>query len=143
MQAISLDRAKGDISGSDSVLWSISRDTPYVSSPLLYAGRLFMLKGRGAFLSCYNAGTGKPVFGPIRLDGSGFVYASLVGADDRVYISDLEGKTLVIRNSPEFEILATNTLDEGSGASPVVVGDALYLRGRSHLYSIAEDRTNR
>ena len=141
MQAISLNRAKGDISGSDSVLWSITRDTPYVSSPLLYAGRLFMLKGRGAFLSCYNAGTGKPVFGPKRLDGTGFIYASLVGADDRVYITDLEGRTLVVRNGPEFEILATNTLDEGSGASPVVVGDALYLRGRGHLYCIAEDPT--
>ena len=140
MQAISLATAKGDISNSDSVIWSITRDTPYVSSPLLYGDRLFFLKGRGAFLSCYNPATGEPFFGPIRLSGMGAIYASLVGANDRVYISDLEGRTLVIRNSPEFEILATNTLDEGSGASPVVVGDALYLRGRSHLYCIAEDR---
>ena len=142
MQAIDLAGAKGDVSGSDSVLWSISRNTPYVSSPLLYGGRLFLMKGRGAILSCYNAGTGKPLFGPERLDGMGFVYASLVGAGGRVYICDLEGTTLVVRNGPEFEVMAKNTLDEGSGASPVVVGDAIYLRGRSHLYCIAEDKRN-
>lgn len=142
MQAIDLAGAKGDVSGSDSVLWSIARNTPYVSSPLLYGGRLFLMKGRGAILSCYDAGAGKPLFGPERLDGMGFVYASLVGAGGRVYICDLEGTTLVVRNAPEFEVLAKNTLDEGSGASPVVVGDAIYLRGRSHLYCIAEDKRN-
>ncbi len=143
MQAISLDRAKGDISGSDSVLWSITRDTPYVSSPLLYGHRLFFLKNRRAILSCYNAKTGEAFFGPQRLEGMGSIYASLIGVKDRVYIAGLEGTTLVVKNSPEFEILAANTLDEGIAASPVVVGDALYLRGRRHLYCIAEDRMDR
>ena len=143
MQAISLDRAKGDISGSDSVLWAIYRDTPYVSSPLLYGDRIYFLKNRRAILSCYNARTGEPIYGPKRLDGIGDVYASLVGVKDRIYITDLDGNTLVLKDSPEFEALAINTLDEGIAASPVVVDDALYLRGRRHLYCIAEDGGDR
>ena len=143
MQAISLDRAKGDISASDSVLWTIHRDTPYVSSPLLYGDKLYFLKNRRAILSCYNAKTGEAFFGPKRLEGIGNIYASPIGVKDRIYIADLDGKTLVVRNSPEFETLAINTLDEGMAASPVVVDDAIYLRGRSHLYCIAEDRTDR
>ncbi|MCZ6635710.1 MAG: PQQ-binding-like beta-propeller repeat protein [bacterium] len=140
IQAISLDKAKGDITDSDAVLWSIyDSDTPYVSSPLLYGDRLYFLKNRNGILSCYNAKTGEALFGPQRLKGIRRVYASLVGVNDRVYISGLGGGTMVIKNGPKFEVLATNTIDEGIAASPVVVGDAIYLRGDRHLYCIAED----
>lgn len=139
MQAISLDKAKGDVTGSDAVLWSIADDTPYVSSPLLYDGKLFFLKNRNAILSCYDAKTGEALFGPLRLEGLRRVYASLVGVNDRIYIPDLGGTTLVIKNASEFEVLASNTLDEGLGASPVVLGDRLYLRGEQHLYCIGSE----
>ena len=139
MQAILLDKASGDITGSDAVLWSIDQDTPYVSSPLLYGNRLYFLKNRNAILSCYDAETGEAFYGPQRLEGMKQVYASLVGVKDRVYISGLEGITLVIRNGSEYEVLASNKIDEPIAASPVVVGDELYLRGNGHLYCIAED----
>jgi outer membrane protein assembly factor BamB len=139
MQAIILDKAKGDITDSDAVLWSIAQDTPYVSSPLLYGDRLYFMKNRNAILSCYNAKTGEAFFGPQRLEGMRSVYASLLGVNDRIYISSLEGITLVIKNGTEFEVLASNVLDEGIAASPVLVGDMLYLRGDSHLYCIAEE----
>ena len=90
-------------------------------------------------LSCYEARTGRVLYGPQRLEGMKPVYASLVGVKDRVYIFDLGGTTLVIKSGPEFEVLASNRLDEPIAASPVVVGDALYLRGNEHLYCIAED----
>ena len=139
MQAISLDRAKGDITDTDAVLWSIAQDTPYVSSPLLYGNRIYFLKSRNAILSCYNARTGEALYGPQRLEGMKSVYASLVGVKDRVYISGLDGTTLVIKNGSEYEALASNSIDEGIAASPVVVGDELYLRGNQHLYCIAKD----
>ena len=139
MQAIRLDKAEGDITGSDAVLWSISGNTPYVSSPLLWGERLFMTKNRNAILSCYDPATGAPIFGPERLEGLGSIYSSLVGAADRIYISDLDGNTLVIKNASAFEPLATNVLDEGTGSSLVVAGDVIYLRGTRHLYCIAAD----
>jgi outer membrane protein assembly factor BamB len=136
MQAILLDKAKGDITGTDAVVWSLDRDTPYVSSPLLTEGRLYFVKNRNAVLSCYDAASGKALYGPMRLEGFGSVYASLVGAGDRIYISDLDGNTLVIRNSSEFEVLATNKLEDGFGSSPMIIGDELYLRGQKYLYRI-------
>jgi outer membrane protein assembly factor BamB len=139
MQAILLDKAKGDITGSDAVLWSIHQDTPYVSSPILYGGRLYFMKNRYSTLSCYDAETGEALYGPQRLEGMKDVYASLVGVKDRVYISGLGGTTLVIKNGPEYEVLASNKLDEPIGASPVMVDDELYLRGNEHLYCIAKD----
>ena len=139
MQAILLDEARGDITGTDAVLWSISQNTPYVSSPLLYGDRFYMIKNRKAILSCYSPSTGEILFGPERLEGIGSVFSSLVGVDGRIYISDLDGATLVIKDSPKLEVLAKNVLDEGTAASLVVAGDVIYLRGHSHLYCIAAD----
>ena len=137
MLAIQLDKAKGDITGTDAVLWSIAENTPYVSSPILYGGRLYFVKNRNAILSSYDPKTGEPVFGPTRLKGMGPIYSSLIGVGDRIYISDLDGNTLVIKNSAQFEELAMNKLDEGIAASPVAIGDELFIRGHGHLYCIA------
>ena len=49
-----------------------------------------------------------------------------------------DGTTLVIRHGSRFEVLATNTLDDGFDASPALVDNELYLRGNRYLYCIAE-----
>ena len=83
--------------------------------------------------------TGEVVYGPQRLEGVKGFYASPVGAAGRVYLAGREGVTLVLKEGPEFEVLAANSLDDGFDPSPAVVGDALYLRGRQHLYCIGAD----
>tara|TARA_Y100001934_G_scaffold182761_2_gene216082 strand:+ start:44 stop:1312 length:1269 start_codon:yes stop_codon:yes gene_type:complete len=139
MQAIRIDGATGDLTGTNAVLWSIAENTPYVASPLLNGDRLYMTKNRNAILSCYDPATGEVRFGPQRLEDMGSIYSPLVGIEDRIYISDLDGSTLVIGHSEQFEPLATNVLDEGTAASLVVAGDVIYLRGHQHLYCIAAD----
>jgi hypothetical protein len=46
----------------------------------------------------------------------------------------------VVRNSAEFEVLALNKLEDNFHASPVIIGDDLYLRGFKYLYCIAEEK---
>ncbi len=62
------------------------------------------------------------------------IYASLVGAADRIYITSREGVTLVMKNQPKLEVLAINKLPERIDASPAIVGRELFLRGQWHLY---------
>jgi outer membrane protein assembly factor BamB len=131
--------ASGDLSGTDAVLWELSRATPYVSSPLLYGGRLYFVQHVTSILSCVNAATGEPHFLQTRLVGISNVYASPIGANDRVYIVGREGMTIVLENSSELNVLARNELDDAFDASPAVVGNQLFLRGRSHLYCIEEE----
>ena len=64
--------------------------------------------------------------------------ASPTGAGDKVYLASQNGVTVVIKNSETFEVLATNKLDDQFDASPVVVGDELFLKGKESLYCIAE-----
>ena len=56
-----------------------------------------------------------------------------------VRLSDFLGKTVVLKHGSDFELVATNELDDGFDASPAIVGDVLYLRGRKNLYCIARD----
>ena len=130
--------AKGDITNTDSVLWTRNRHTPYVPSPLLYDDMLFFHKHYQGFLTCVQASTGKTLFGPHRLAGIDNVYASPVGAAARVYIVSRNGTTLVIKRGADFEVLAHNRLDDSFSASPAIVGKELYLRGDRNLYCIAE-----
>lgn len=135
--AVRYDGAKGDLNGTDRIAFSYDRDTPYVPSPLLYDDTLYFFKENRGILTCIDAKAGKVHYGPQRLDGVSMVYASPVGASGRVYIAGRDGTTLVLKRGPRFDVLATNTLDDGFDASPAIVGDELFLRGRSHLYCIA------
>jgi outer membrane protein assembly factor BamB len=136
LQAIKL-KSSGDLTGTDAIAWTVNMGTPYVASPLLYDDNIYCLEGRSAILSCFDAKSGTPLYAQQRLEGMGTVYASLVGAAGRIYISDRDGVTKVVKHGNNFEELATNSLEDGFDASPVVVGDELYLKGRSNLYCIA------
>jgi outer membrane protein assembly factor BamB len=136
--AIDLAKAKGDITGSEAVAWSLDRDTPYVPSPLLYEDTLYFVKSNSGIISAVHAGTGETRFGPERLDVAN-VYASPIGAAGRVYVVGRDGDAAVLRHGDTLEVLAVNRLDDGFDASPVAVGRTLYLRGRSHLYALQEE----
>ncbi len=106
-------------------------------SPILYDGNLYILKTNSAILSAFDAKTGKPHYQLQRLEGLNEVFSSPVGAQGRVYITGRDGMTLVIRNSPKFEILAKNVLEDGIDASPALVDNSIYIRGYKYLYAIA------
>jgi outer membrane protein assembly factor BamB len=138
LKAIRLTNPGGDLTGTGAIAWSLDRDTPYVPSPLLYGGVLYLLKSNSGILSVFDAKTGTPHYRLQRLQALPNVYASPVGADGRVYITGREGTTLVIRHGTKFEVLATNHLEDEFEASPALVGNEIYLRGNSYLYCIAE-----
>lgn len=137
LKAVRLADARGDITGSPAIAWTLDRDTPYVPSPLLYDGILYLLKTNSGVLSAYDAKTGTPHYQGQRLKGAPNVFASPVGADGRVYIPGRDGTTAVIRHGPTFEVLAENALDDGFDASPALVDNEIYLRGYKSLYCIA------
>ena len=138
LQSIHLDKANGDLQASDAIIWSYDKGTPYVPSPLIYKNTLYFLKNNNGILSCFNANTGEPFYESRRLTELKGVYASPVAINDRVYIADRKGVTVVLKHGPSPEILATNTLNESFTASPAIVDNELYLRGQEYLYCIVE-----
>src|SRR6185295_6102084 len=56
LHAIRLADAKGNLAGSKAIAWTLDRDTPYVPSPLLYDGILYLLKSNAGIL-CHDLPT--------------------------------------------------------------------------------------
>ena len=136
--AIRLTGAKGELAGTQQIAWQKNRSTPYVPSPLLYDGWLYYLRHYQGVLSRVNAKTGDEPSGPFRLGSVFNIYSSPVAAAGRIYVTDRNGKTLVISNDPEPKSLKLNKLDDRFSASAALVGDAIFLRGEKFLYCIGE-----
>jgi len=136
LMAVNPSGAKGDLAGTDHVLWTHDRDTPYVPSPVIDGDNIYFLKRNNGILSCFDLETGEARYGPVRLDGIDGVYASPVTAAGRIYITGRDGTTLVITAGDEMKVLATNTIDERVDASLAIAGNEIYLRTHQHLYAI-------
>lgn len=139
MFAIRLASARGDVTGTDRILWSRRERTPYVPSPLLYGDFLYFLRHYQGILSRLHGPTGEERDGPYRLGSLRNIYASPVGAGGRVYITDLDGSTMVISHEDKPRLLSRNLLDEGFSASAAITGNSLFLRGSRHLYRISSE----
>jgi len=135
--AVDLDRAQGDLEAANAIAWRHGRDTPYVSSPLLYGDAIYFVKHLRGILTRLNAATGEVHYGPLRIPELNGVYASPLGAAGRVYLAGREGNTVVIEDGAEYKVLSVNHLEDGFDASPVAVDRELYLRGRQYLYRIS------
>ena len=137
--AVRLD-ARGDVTDdAQYVAWRLSRDTPYVPSPLVYGDLLYFTKSNNALLTCVDAATGNVRQAAERLPQLRNMYASPVAAAGRIYFTSREGITLVAKHQAQLEVLAINQLDEGIDASAAIVGRDLYLKGARHLYCLTQE----
>ena len=129
---------RGDIEGSRHVNWVIDHDAPDIASPLYSSGRVYFHKGKTGLLSCVDAATGKPHYIAERIAGLRNIYASPIAAGGHVYLTDRRGTTVVIKDSPQLNIVATNSLGEGVDATPAPVDNELFIRGERHLFCVGE-----
>jgi outer membrane protein assembly factor BamB len=128
--------AQGRVSDA-GVLWRFKKGLPYVGSPLFYLGRFYFVKD-GGLLTCLDPKMGSPIYQEERLGALGPYYASLVGAAGRVYATARRGVVTVIQSGDRPEILARNDLAEMVQATPVPLGDTLFVRTAGHLAAFRE-----
>jgi outer membrane protein assembly factor BamB len=129
---------QGDIT-TTHVAWKFDKGLPYVSSPLFYEGRVYLIKD-GGMLSSFDAKTGKPYYLQERLEAAGSYYSSPVAADGRLYLASLAGKLTVVKAGEEKpEILHQADFGDRIFATPALVGDHIYLRTQNRLYAFAKD----
>jgi outer membrane protein assembly factor BamB len=137
LMAIKLGRT-GDLTDTDAILWKHTRSTPYVPSPLLYDDRLYFFAVNNGVFSCVDRKTGKVVVDARRFEALQGVYASPMGAANRIYLVGRNGAAVVLKKNDSLDLLATNRLEDKFDSSPAAVGRQLFLRGRDHLYCLAE-----
>ena len=137
VKAVDLAKAQGDITGSPAILWEYNQDASYTPSPVLMDSKLYFLKGNSGIVTCLDAKTGKPFYSNQKIDGITNIFSSPTGNKDKIYVA-ATNQVSVVKAGPEFAVLAKNTLDETFEASPVIVGNDLFLRGAKYLYCISE-----
>jgi outer membrane protein assembly factor BamB len=131
--------AAGDISlkeGEDRnshVAWSKQRGGPYMPTPILYRGRLYVLSNAG-ILTVYAADTGAEV-AKERIGGVSYT-ASPVAADGRLYLASEQGEVRVVKvDGRGVELLAVNKLDDICLATPAISAGTLFVRTQHYLYA--------
>ncbi|HEY3439096.1 MAG TPA: PQQ-binding-like beta-propeller repeat protein [Paludibaculum sp.] len=133
--AIKLDR-KGDLTGTDAVVWTNQRGNSYTAAPVLHGGILYNVTDNG-MLNAVRAADGEIFYRQQRLPKAYNFKASPVAANGKLYLATEEGDVVIVKLGEKYEVLATNTLaDQFFVASPVIVDGALYLRSATTLYCI-------
>jgi len=121
--------------GNDHVAWAFDGPTPDTCTPLYYKGNLYVLDGkRGGVLSCLDAKTGSQKWQG-RLGGNPPWYASVTGADDKLYCINEDGEAVVLSaDDGEFKILSRIDMgDKPVQASIAIAEGRLYIRTASKL----------
>ncbi|MCC6580847.1 MAG: PQQ-binding-like beta-propeller repeat protein [Phycisphaeraceae bacterium] len=113
-------------------LWISKSPGPVEPSLLYYRGLLYALMDNGV-LTCLDAKTGAEQYRQ-RLGGN--CNSSPMASDGRIYLSNNDGRTFVVKAGAKYESLATNDLGERITATPAISGDDLIYRTDSHLYLI-------
>lgn len=122
---------RGDITGTH-IAWRNSRNAPFVPSAVCLDG-LYYLVGDDGIAACFEAITGELVWQK-RLGGA--FTASPVAAGGKIYFTDEQGTTSVVRAGRAFEVISKNRLDEATFSSPAVSGGELFIRTDRHLFCI-------
>ncbi len=115
-------------------VWISDKPGPQEPSLLYYRGLLYTLLDNGV-LVCFDGKTGEEHY---RQRLCGPCNSSPIAGEGRIYMSDNEGKTFVVKAGKSFEVLATNDLGERITASPAITGSELIYRTDSHLYCIGQ-----
>ena len=88
---------------------------------------------------CLAAKTGAPVYERQRLRPSTYT-GSPVLADGKIYVTNEDGLTSVVRAGPKFEVLAENDLGEYTLSSPAISNGQIFIRTDKALYAIGKRR---
>jgi len=118
--------------GTPEVAWEADEFLPEVSSPLAVNGLLYIATTYGV-LACYDAKTGTKNWS--QEYGDSF-YSSPVYADGKVYITDMTGKTYIVKATKDYQLIGTPELGEKAVCSPVFQDGKVYLRGMNNLYCL-------
>ena len=123
---------RGEVSRSH-VLWSSQNGTD-VPTPVTDGTYLYVVNDRG-IMWALDAKTGREIYGRKRVR-PGTYSGSPVLADGKIYITNEDGLTSVLKAGPTFEVLAENDFDDYTLSSPAVSDGQIFIRTSKSLYCI-------
>jgi outer membrane protein assembly factor BamB len=127
---------RGDVTRSH-VVWSFNSG-PDVPTPVTDGTYLYVIRDNGVMF-CLDLKSGRTVYGPQRIKPATYS-GSPVLADGKIYVTNEDGITVVVKAGPQFQVLAENDFGEYTLSSPAVSDGQLFIRTDSALYAIGTRR---
>lgn len=125
---------RGDITESHKV-WSTDNG-PDVPTPVTDGKYFYIVNDRG-IVFCLDAKTGEQVWGGQRIK-PGIYSSSPVLADGKIYATNEDGVTTVLKAGPTFEVLAENSLNDYTLSSPAISDGQVFIRTDHYLFAIGQ-----
>lgn len=120
--------------GPPELAWEFKRGVPYVASPLVYRGRVVLVKD-GGIVTLLDAKSGKLVK-QMRARGTGRFYSSPVAGDGKIYITS-NGGVVTVCDAESMDVISSHDFGERISATPVLADGRIYLRTEKALYCFA------
>ena len=128
---------RGNVTDSH-VLWRFRRSLPNIPSPLLFDGRLFVLK-EGGVLMALDPSSGE-ILQDGRVEGAlDTYYASPVAGDGKLITASQQGLVAVIDGGAEWRVLSVRDFGEEIWATPALGAGQVFVRTMAGLYCFAQD----
>jgi outer membrane protein assembly factor BamB len=124
----------GDVSESER-LWRLERAKSAIGSGVIHEGHLYTISQDG-IAACLDLKNGNTVWEE-RLKGPGSrnsSWSSMLLAEGKIYVPNQSGDVFVLRASPKYELLATNSVGEPTNASLAASNGELFLRTDKGLW---------
>jgi outer membrane protein assembly factor BamB len=126
----------GDVSRTH-LAWESPRGSPFVPSPILYGDQIYMVNDMASIVTSLLATTGQSLWqGRLGVAQREGFSASPVAVDGKIFFTNDDGETFVLRAGPKFELMHTNQLGESMLASPALVDGRWYFRTQRNLYAV-------
>jgi outer membrane protein assembly factor BamB len=122
---------KGELA-KGAVRWKHARGVPYVASPVIDRGILYMVK-EGGIVTKLELATGQ-LLQEQRVGGMGNYFASPVAGDGKVYFASEPGTVSVLASEPDWKLLSSHDFHEKIYATPAFGPGRVYLRTEQALY---------
>lgn len=128
----------GDVTESRR-LWHHPKTRQRIGSGVIYQDHIYIHTDPG-MAECWELESGRLVWEE-RLRGpgpKGDNWSSMVLADGRLYTVNQGGDALVLRASPKFEVLSTNSLHEPTIASMAISDGQIFIRTHRNLWCVGK-----
>lgn len=118
--------------GETNPVWKAEDGVPDATSPVTDGKHVFIVNSEG-MLSCFDLQTGKVVW---QHEYEDKFYASPTIAGNVMILQGRKGNAYLIEPGDSFKEIGKADIGEECGASPVPIGNRVFLRGKSNLFCI-------
>jgi outer membrane protein assembly factor BamB len=125
---------RGDVTDT-ALAWKYQRGVPYVATPLVHNGIVWMVKD-GGIVTKLDGASGR-LLQEERLPGMGGYFASPVTGDGKVFFAGESGTVSILADETEWRVISSHDFHEKIYATPAIDHDRIYIRTEKALYCLS------